>query len=189
MDYADGSSFYIPAVYDSGAEGAYSEAPDEFADLPLAFACPNPYWTSVDLTSILFTPAAGTSAFLDDFITLPVESSNIIGDVAVVNTGDVASPISWLVTGPAATFGVTADSGSFAFNGALAEGEVVKITRAATGWSVTGADGSNRYDLLDGVPVFPTAAPGSTDIVLAATGVGVATSVLLSFPRMREIVY
>lgn len=189
-DYPDGRSYWIEAVYDSGVSGEYSDNPEEFADLPFVFTCPDPYWTSVQTQSFKIESGIADNPLLPEIAELWIGPSAAIGSVEVRNTGDVPSYPKWIITGPAdAGVSVKINGQGFFFTVPLLESEVITVERVDGGWIVTDQTGANRYASLGPAPVFGSLPAGKSTVDVVATNVTPASSVVAVFPERREVVY
>lgn len=189
-DYSDGRSYWIEAVYDSGASGSYSANPEEYAELPFTFNCPDPYWTSVDVQTFKIESGIANYPLIPEIAEVWLGASTAIGKVEINNVGDVPSYPTWRITGPMASgLKIDIDGQGFTLTTALIAAEVITIARFKNGWLVTDQTGSNRYSSLGAAPVFAALPAGKSTVNVVATDTTSASSVVGIFPERREVVY
>lgn len=189
-DYPDGRSYWIEAIYDSGAAGDYNDSPEQYAELPFVFTCPDPYWTSVVMQSFTIESGVADQPLLPEFAELWIGPSAAIGSVQVSNVGDVPTNPSWRLTGPiGAGAAISINGQGFTFKPAIRGDEVITIQRVNNGWTISDQDGVNRYADLGPAPVFAALPAGTSTVNVTATEVTPASSVVCVFPERREVVY
>lgn len=191
IDLADGQSFSITAVYDSGLEGAYTAAPDKWATATLVLKCPDPYWVSDASQAFIIAPTPAASAFLALYSGLPVASSAAFGTVAATNIGDVDSRPTWTVHGPGDALTLAVNGVGLILNKVLSSTDIVTIQYVNGGWTITDQTGLNLYTYLATSPpaVFPVLPPGGSVVTATMTGTGVASFIQCVYPERREIIY
>lgn len=191
VDYADGRSYFIPAVYEAGGTGSYGANPNRRAQMPLVFKCGDPYWTSVQYQTIEVRPAA-SGPLLDPLVALHVSSSVASGLVAVTNIGDVPSRPTWTIQGPGSGLKLLSDSSTgpgLILTKTFGASDVVTIQYVNGGWTITDQTGANQYSLLGTAPLFPEFPPGTSNVYMEMTGATSATFIRATFPERREVVY
>lgn len=148
---------------------------------------PDPYLHS----SVISTERIGMQSgqpFLSSLATLPVASSQAIGEISVDNPGDVDAYPTWEIVGPGKDLTLTSPRGeSLRWTGTLAAGERLIIdTRAAT---VKDAKGANRYTLLDTAPRFWTLPPGISTAGVSLLDATTASRITCSWrPRIWMVI-
>lgn len=177
--YDTGEVFRLPFVVVGGLEDGveYEGATD--IEVKLLVRCPNPFWVSETPETVGPINASSVDVgLLPDLAELHVGSSSAFGSLSVENTGDVESPVSWVLRGPGGPITIELGGRGFVFEDALAAGETVTITRTSQGWSVTDGTGANRYASLGPAPKFPSipvgVSTGTIEMVDADTGAMVA---------------
>lgn len=188
IDYSDGKQFWIPAVYDTGASGAYTPDPDAWAEMPVAFKCEDPLWTSTQLQQFVVQQGSPSPGMLPWLSMLMVSPGGAFGQGQLNNPGDVESPAQWIVTGPASGVEIDIDGGGFTL-GAVSAGEEIRIRKQNRHWTVTDQTGANRYALTNMTAVFPFVPPGSSTITINVTGASADTRVVCLYPERREVIY
>lgn len=189
MDYADGRSFSIPAVYEAGAEGVYGNNPERQNQLPIVLKCPDPYWTSVQYQSFTVKPSLG-DPFLPELAELHVGSSVAQGQVTVTNEGDVASRPTWTITGPGDGLSLTIAGRGLVFpTYSITAGTTVKIEYADGGWTIKDQLGANLYPYLGPAPWFLEFPRGVSIVDIAMSNATSATAVQAVYPERREVMY
>ncbi|BAU32452.1 hypothetical protein [Microcella alkaliphila] len=188
VDYPNGDQFSIPAVYDSGGSGAYTDSPTDWAEMPVTFKCEDPFWTSTALREFVVEQAPPSPGLLPWLSLMTVSPSGAFGQGELTNPGDVESPAQWIITGPAES--VSIDIAGIGFTlGAIAAGEVIRIRKENRHWSVVDQNGTNRYGLTNTTAVFPYVPAGTSSITIDVVGATSETKVVCLYPERREIVY
>lgn len=188
VDYPNGDSYSIPAVYDSGGSGAYTDSPEDWAEMPVTFKCEDPFWTSTRLREFVVQQAPPSPGLLPWLSMLMVSPSGAFGEGDLVNPGDVESPAEWIITGPAS--GIDIDIAGVGFTlGAIGAGEEIRIRKENRHWTVRDQTGANRYALTNTTAVFPYVPPGTSRITIDVVGASSDTKVVCLYPERREIVY
>jgi phage-related protein len=189
MDYADGRSYYIGAVYEAGASGLYGNNPTRRNDLPIVLKCPDPYWTSVQFQTLSVKPALG-NPFLPELAELQVGSSVAQGQVTVNNVGDVSSRPTWTITGPGTGLSLTIGGrGLILPTYTITAGTTVKIEYKDGGWTIKNHLGANLYTQLGPAPWFLEFPPGTSVVDIAMADATQATKIEAIYPERREVMY
>lgn len=186
--YPGGEVFTIPAVYESGGEGAYgADGTPVHARLPLVFKCGDPFWTSQQLQTVSWYNTSQVS-FLD---TLTLSGASLSGVREVVNYGDVDAKPSWVIQGPFDTLSVSVGGIGFEFDTPFLSTGTLYIQWKDDGWVVEDETGANRYDgfVVGSVPRFPSFPQGVSQVEVTVTGIGIDTRVSAYWPERREVVY
>jgi len=189
MDYDDGRSYYIDAVYEAGASGQYGNNPTRQADMPIVLKCPDPYWTSVQFQSLTVKPALG-DPLLPELAELHVSSSVAQGQVVVNNVGDVASRPTWTITGPGSGLSITIGGRGLVLEDySIPVGGVVTIKFEDGGWTIKDQNGANLYTALGPAPWFLEFPPGTSIVDVSMADATTATSIQAVYPERREVMY
>jgi hypothetical protein len=189
MDYDDGRSYYIGAVYEAGASGQYGNNPQRQADLPIVLKCPDPYWTSVQFQTLTVKPALG-DPLLPELAELHVSSSVAQGQVVVENVGDVSSRPTWTITGPGSGLSITMDGRGLVLPSyTIPLGMTVTIAYVDGGWTIKNHLGVNLYKQLGPAPWFLEFPPGISTVDIAMANATPATSIQAIYPERREVMY
>ncbi|UKH48453.1 minor tail protein [Microbacterium phage Katzastrophic] len=189
MDYTDGRSYWIEAVYEAGAAGQYGNNPNRMADMPIVLKCGDPYWTSVQAQSFIVKPALG-DPFLPELAGLHVSSSVAQGQVTVTNIGDVASRPTWTITGPGSGLELLLNGRGLTLpDYTLDTTTIVTISFEDGGWLIEDQTGENLYPYLGPAPWFPEFPPGTSLVDVALADATAATSIQAIYPERREVMY
>lgn len=189
MDYADGRSFYIDAVYEAGASGQYGINPERRNQMPIVLKCPDPYWTSVQFQTFTVKPALG-DPFLPELAELHVGSSVAQGQVTVANSGDVASRPTWTITGPGTGLSITIGGrGLILPTYSITAGMTVMIEYKDGGWTIKNNLGVNLYTQLGPAPWFLEFPPGTSIVDVSMADATAATAIQAIYPERREVMY
>ncbi|WZB38626.1 minor tail protein [Microbacterium phage Johnathan] len=189
MDYADGRSYWIGAVYDSGGSGQYGDNPTRTAEMPIVLTCPDPYWTSVQYQTLKVEPATG-DPLLPNLAALNVSSAVASGQVTVTNIGDVTSRPSWTITGPGTALSLTINGRGLTlptYN--LAVGGKILINHDGDGWTIKTSTGTNLYPQLGPAPWFLEFPPGTSVIDITMGSATTASKIEAIYPERREVMY
>lgn len=189
VDFANGSSYYIDAVYESGMEGLYGDDPEQFADAPLVLHCPDPYWTSVYSQSFIVAPVPADAPFLPEYAGLHVGSAVALGEITVSNIGDVASIPSWTIHGPGTGLTISLDGRGFLLNRNIPSNETIHVKFEDGGWTIKNHLGVNLYGQLDPAPYFIQFPPGTSIVDVYMGTTGPESYVQVIYPERREVVY
>ncbi|WNO26441.1 minor tail protein [Microbacterium phage BabyDaisy] len=189
MDYADGRSYWIDAVYEAGASGQYGPNPERRAQLPIVLKCPDPYWTSVQYQTLLVEPAVG-DPLLPELAELHVSSAIAAGQVNVTNVGDVTSRPTWTITGPGTGLSIMIDGRGLSLpTYSITAGTTVTIKYADGGWTIKTNTGTSLYPQLGPAPWFPEFPPGVSTVDITMGGATTATKIKAVYPERREVMY
>ncbi|AVR56759.1 minor tail protein [Microbacterium phage Elva] len=189
MDYADGRSYWIGAVYEAGASGQYGANPTRQADMPIVLKCPDPYWTSVQYQTLTVRPSL-SDPLLPELAELHVGSSVAQGQVIVNNVGDVSSRPTWTITGPGSALSLMiAGRGLTLPTYTLTTGTVVTIKFEDGGWTIKNQVGANLYTQLGPAPWFLEFPPGTSTVDITMSDATSATKIEAIYPERREVMY
>ncbi|WJN63272.1 Dit-like tail protein [Streptomyces phage phiScoe54] len=157
----DGSSWSTQVVRVGGGEYVYGENTIGEKDVQtvITFRAGDPYWTSSVATTQQIGGTSTASPFMANIMSMPVASSQAIGDIALENTGDVPAYPVWTIYGPGDNFKAISPTGeTLWWKGSLTSTQKLIVdTRAGT---VKREDGSNQYGLLAPAPRFWAVEPG-----------------------------
>jgi hypothetical protein len=188
VDYHDGRSYYVDAVYEAGAEGLYGDDPTQYTDMPLILKT-DPYWTSVQSQSFTVAPAAALAPFLPKWSALNVGSAVALGTVTVSNIGDVSSRPTWTIHGPGANLSIMMDGRGFSLNRVIPDTETITVEFAQGGWTIKNQLGVSLYTNLSTAPYFVEFPPGLSVVNVAMDSTGPASFIQSVYPERREILY
>ncbi|WJN63195.1 Dit-like tail protein [Streptomyces phage phiScoe45] len=157
----DGASWSTDVVRVGGGEYVYGENTTGNRDVQtvITLRAGDPYWTSSVASTQQIGGSSAAGVFVSGFMSMPVASSQAIGDIMLENTGDVAAYPVWTVYGPGDNFKAISPSGeTLWWKGTLtASQRLIVDSRAGT---VKREDGSNQYSLLAPAPRFWAVEPG-----------------------------
>ncbi|UGL61983.1 minor tail protein [Microbacterium phage Skylord] len=190
MDYADGRSYYIDVVYDSGASGQYGAVPNRRAQMPIVLkSLSDPYWVSIQSQSFTVAPGLGLP-FLPELAELHVSSSVAQGEVTIENIGDVASRPTWTIHGPGTGLSILINGRGIVLADYVFDSTtVVTIKYEDGGWLIEDQNGTNLYPELGDAPWFPEFPPGTSIVSVELVDATSDTFIRAIYPERREVVY
>lgn len=191
VDRDSGESFYIPAVYESGLEGVYSVAPEQWNQVNIVLKCGDPYWTSEAVQEFVVAPVPAPFPFVQRLAALPVASSAAFGQVTITNSGDVESRPTWFAKGPGTALTLNIGGDGFVLNRTLTASNLITVKHNGIGWTITDEVGANQYPLLAASPspVFPVIPPGTSVATVSLAGTDATSYIRATYPERREVVY
>lgn len=189
VDFHDGRSYWIDAVYDSGAEGLYSGAPELYADMPLVLHCTDPYWTSVQSQAFIVAPQPADAPFLPKLAALNVGSALALGSIAINNIGDVPSRPLWTIHGPGTDLSIMLNGQGFQIEGALTASNIITVEFRDGGWTIEDETGTNIYDRLAPAPRFVDFPKGTSVVNISMSATDIQSYIQCVYPERREVVY
>jgi hypothetical protein len=193
--YATGEVWSIVLYLDGGAETTFgSDANKFFARWVISARAPQPFWVSAQ--AITFSVQAtevergllGLSDGQRSLSQLQVSSGQALGTILITNTGDVETPVSWRIDGPASSVEVQLNGGTgFSYEDELLTGESILInTDLGTVLTETGA---NAYSGLGAAPKLFDLPAGNSIVNITATGADEETKISGSFNPRREVLH
>lgn len=188
LDYQDGRSYWIDAVYEGGASGQYGNNPTRQNKLPIVLTCPDPYWTSVQAQTFIVNPVLG-DPFLPELSGLHVSSSVAQGLVTVTNVGDVTSRPTWTIHGPGSNLTIKHNGRGLVLEKTLTSTDRVYIAFIENGWTIKDQNGANLYEFLGDAPYFPELPPGTSIIEVTMIDATADTTIQAIYPERREVLY
>ena len=186
LDYPDGTSRQIDAVYQSGwgndpNDGAWIED-----TCSVSFLAPDPFWRDTRPTVLERMTEAGVD-YLDPYPN--IGSGKVLGDTTLTNPGQVDVWPSWVITGPMTSLTATNNTRNQSFTLTYPLGAGETITMSSRPIQVRGPAGQNLVNALN----LPTGKPWRLDadyesaVTFTAAGSGPGTSVVLSFTPGYEL--
>jgi hypothetical protein len=147
----------------------------------------DPFFTSSAMSS---ASVGGDSApgFLSSLASMPVASSQAIGEITLVNTGNAPAYPVWEITGPGRDFTAASSHGeTLHWTGVLTAGErLIVDTRAGT---VVDHTGANRYGELAAAPRLWAIPPGTSTAIASLLDVTSASKILCTWrPRAWMVI-
>jgi phage-related protein len=187
--YSNGDSWSIVGHYTKGAESITGDSGSTtFQRWLLVFQCPQPFWVRDQaLTYSVATTATGRGFFNpNDMVNMKVAASQVLGAVSVQNPGDVASPPTFVITGPVTSATFSLGSLGFTYNASITAGSTVTIDTIAG--TVVDGSGANLYANLSTAPKFFQIPAGISTVNISAAGSTSATLVQMTFQPRKEVV-
>ncbi|WLW38568.1 distal tail protein [Streptomyces phage Verabelle] len=158
----DGTDWSTQVVRVGGGEYSYGNDTTGNKDLQtvITLRAGDPYWTSSVTNTQQIGGSTAATPFINNFMALPVASSQAMGSITLENTGDVSAYPVWTVYGPGDNFKAISPTGeTLWWKGTLtASQKLIVDTRSGT---VKREDGSNQYALLAAAPRFWAIDPGT----------------------------
>jgi len=190
VTYSTGDVWFIEGHNVSGADTKFGEnGAINFARWLLVFQCPNPFWTRQAPVSIsVAASSSGRGLFSPNtMVYMKVAASQVLGNVSVDNPGDVASPPTYILTGPFDSVTITQGGVGFTYNAAVTAGNTVTVN-TQTG-TVVDQSGVNKYASLSAAPKFFTIPSGTSQVSMTAVNTTTATLLQLNFQPRKEVVF
>ncbi len=193
--YMSGDAYELDTYFNGGAETTFGEDGNKsLCRWVVTLQAPQPYWTSATPQSFSVSASTATRGLLGapggttaTLSALRVKSSQALGSVAIENVGDIASPVTWVITGPAATVSVSLNGVGFSYTSAIGSGEVITINSELG--TVTDASGVNKYAGLGSAPKFFSIPSGTSTVSITATGADTTTRISGYFSPRREVIH
>ncbi|UVK59034.1 minor tail protein [Microbacterium phage Cen1621] len=186
--YPDGSAREIEFVLAGGGEEGLTGLGELTARPLLTLECPTAYFTDTQYRDFTIAQTNDGVTFLESLPRAYLQPSDALGEVTVDNPGKVPSWVEWELRGPFTRVEASYLGEGWAFEDALAAGEVVTITKTAAGIRVIDATGASRYSSLSDVPRFFQLPPGKSTVSVDVDGTTEATRVIGRYkPRYRQV--
>ncbi|WP_119697047.1 hypothetical protein [Microbacterium halotolerans] len=184
----NGERYKLPFIRVGGGEDGLPYEGATELDWALEVRCGAPYWVSERSRQIGPIRVESSEGLLPDLAELHVSHSNAFGEINILNTGDVESPVTWVITGPGGPVSVDVDGAGFTLTDPLDVGEVITVEYRNRTWSVTDQTGANRYALLGTAPKFPRLQPGTSRATISMTAATPESSVAGYYQVRRELI-
>ncbi|WJN62717.1 Dit-like tail protein [Streptomyces phage phiScoe15] len=186
----DGSSWSTEVVRVGGGEYTYGDSTIGEKDVQtvITFRAGDPYWTSSVQATQQIGGTSTASPFMANMMSMPVASSQAIGDIMLENTGDVAAYPVWTVYGPGDNFKAISPTGeTLWWKGSLTSTQTLTVdTQKGT---VKREDGSNQYGLLAPAPRFWAVEPGISTCTASLLNTTSASKITVSWrPRKWMVI-
>ncbi len=185
-----GEIYETVVYYVSGAETQITSESGTatYARWPITLRCPDPYWTSTVETLVKIGAGGAQRGLLPHLTALQLTPAQVLGSVALHNTGDVDADLVWEIRGPGGPFTATSDTGlSFTIEDTLVDGETITVdTKTA---DVRDQTGRNRYTGLALAPKLFKLPDGTTTVQINLGGASAASLVTVRFRVRREVMY
>lgn len=192
--YATGEVWSLTLYMDGGAETVFGETANQlFCKWVISARAPQPFWVSSEATTFTVTASEEARGLLGVTVgsrslsQLQVSSGQALGTILITNDGDVETPLSWRIDGPATTVSIQTNGLGFEYNTPLELGDAILIN-TETGTVVTDT-GANAYAGLGAAPKLFDLPAGSSTISIVATGADSNTQISGSFNPRREVLH
>jgi hypothetical protein len=185
----DGSDWSTDVVRVGGGEYAYGTDTTGNRDVQtvITLRAGDPYWTSSVTTTQQIGGTTTAGSFVSGFMSMPVASSQAIGEITLENTGDVAVYPVWTIFGPGDNFKAISPTGETLYwKGTLAAGE--KLIVDARYGTVKDGTGANRYSLLDTAPRFWAIEPGMSTCTASLLNTTSASKITVAWKPRKWMV-
>lgn len=187
----DGSARAVAAHYAGGAEGenGHGIGTPLYQVWPLKLLCPDPLFSSLE--PVVIDPwrlAAAPKPFLSStspFFPIRFASSQIIGQLEILNPGDEDAFALWNILGPGGPITIGNAAGrAFVFDTVLESGDVRTVDTGAK--LVLDGDGENAWPDLGPAPKLWTIPPGKSVASVELLDATMASRIALQFfPRWK----
>jgi hypothetical protein len=185
----DGTDWSTQVVRTGGGEYSYGNdtTGDKDVQTVITLRAGDPYWTSSVVTTAQIGGSTAASPFVSGFMSMPVASSQAMGQITLENTGDVAAYPVWTIVGPGDNFKAISPSGeTLWWKGTLAAGQKLIVdTKLGT---VKREDGSNQYALLAPAPRFWAIDPGTATCNASLLNVTSASAITVQWKPRKWMV-
>lgn len=186
--FQNGQAWDLPFDYNSGLEGDGTESGPTYSRNTLSLTAPKPFWVSRQAVQFrVAVPADIQADLVEDLAELPVAPSTVLGEVTVTNPGDVPSPVTWIIRGPADGASISFGGAGFSFDEPIADGDEIRITTKPV--RVTNLAGDNVYNALGTAPKFRPIPPGQTTLQLQMVNATGDASISGFFNPRRKAMY
>jgi hypothetical protein len=186
----DDGTFWHTTVHRVGG-GQYTYGTETTGEkdiqLVITLRAPDPYFTSSQVSGKQIGGDTSASPFLSNIISLPVASSQAIGEITLENPGDANAYPVWEVYGPGNNFKAVSPTGeTLHWEGTLLAGERLTLdTRTGT---VVDRTGANRYADLAAAPRFWSIPPGLTTAEASLLNVTSASKIVVTWRARKWMV-
>ncbi len=180
---------WLPVVYESGLEGAYSAdaANTALTAIDLAMTSPTPWWVGEERSISWLMPTSNT-AFLTRLSSLPVGAGSATRSQTITIGGERPAPVCVAVSGPATRIGIACDGMSLTVSD-LGGGEQIAVVYdwRDGSWSVADQSGADAYARLDAGSRMPVLDPGDNTVTIVMEGTtGGSSGVRLRWNELTE---
>lgn len=192
--YSTGEAYELDTYFNGGAETQFGDdANQSYCRWTLTLQAPQPFWTSA--TPQTFSVAAstatrgllGSATGFKTLSALRVKSSQALGSVPIENVGDIDSPVTWVIQGPATSVSISLNGVGFSYASSIADGETITIDSELG--TVKDSAGSNQYASLGTAPKFFFIPAGTSTVSITAEGADTGTSISGFFRPRREVIH
>ena len=193
--YTTGESYELETYFNGGAETEFGEdANQSYCRWVVTLKAPQPFWTSVTPETFSVAASTATRGLLGapDGITatlsaLRVKSSQALGSVPIENVGDIDSPVTWVIQGPATSVSISLNGVGFSYASSIEDGETITIDSELG--TVKDSAGLNKYASLGTAPKFFFIPAGTSTVSITAEGAETSTSISGFFRPRREVIH
>lgn len=193
--YSTGEAYELATYFNGGAETQYGDdANQSLCRWTITLQAPQPFWTSAIPQTFSVAASTATRGLLGapdgttkTLSALRVKSSQALGAVPIENVGDIDSPITWVIQGPATGVSISLNGVGFSYASSIESGEVITVDSEAG--TVADAAGLNKYASLGTAPKFFFIPSGSSVISITAEGADSNTRISGYFRPRREVIH
>lgn len=153
----------------------------------LTFRATDPYWVAASAVNLPVLATAGGSTFLPLLVELHVSASQVLGSMLVENSGDVPSPVTWIIHGPFTDATFTRNDGQSFVLGSIDASTTITIDTALK--SVVDQAGDNQYGLLGSAPKLFDLPGGTSTVQIEVTGATSDTTVTGFYRPRIEVMF
>lgn len=150
--FATGEVFELPFHYIKGAEDTYDDSDVQVRQV-IEVRCPKPYWIARAAVQVSVQQPPAPGPLLPNLALMTLSSSTTVGDVEIVNQGNIEAPVSVRITGPGGPTRFDINGIGWVVNAVLTEGEIRTIDTATK--QIRDGQGQRRYRELGSAPRFP----------------------------------
>lgn len=189
----NGQVYEIEMHYSSGFDYTWGSETDgrHFVKLPLVLVFPDPYWTARWSNTLRLQSSSGRGLLKHpgSLSALRISGSSALGELQIVNTGDVDAYPLWKLTGPGASFTAVreVDGATMQYTQSIAAGQSIYINCATK--EVYDASGSNLYGGMGPAPKFFGLPPGSSTIAVLLEGATSQSVAQMQYKEKRELLF
>jgi len=188
---------WIDLHYTGGFEGDTSDSQPGFLQIPLSFVGLDPYFRAATPVTVTWRTGGELQPFLSatsPFLPIKLAPSQVLGQVQLVNPGDVASYAVWRILGPGGPITANPATGrGWTIDTVIEAQDVLFVDgqsdRPLTTYELDDAGNSvevDAYDLFGPAPRLWLIPPGDSTAGVAVVGATADTEVLLQFwPRYK----
>lgn len=188
-EYDNGDKFELICYYSGGGETQFGEDGNKhFARWVVTLQAPQPFWESVAPTSFAVDYKNEEKGLLTGSLTeLNLSSSQLLGTLVLENSGDVATPITWVIRGPASKITISFGDAEFSYDAEILDVETITVNTALG--TVTDQDGANQYANLAPAPKFFSLPPGVSTVLVTIEGADEGTQLAGFYKSRREVIH
>lgn len=188
--YTDGLAYELKAHYVGGGDVQYGpNSNGKLAKWVISMQAPNPFWESVSPLNYTLAMSDERGLIRGDSSLSQMQLSGQygLGDVTLVNPGDVVAYPTWTITGPCDSVSISLNGLGFVYELPIAAGDQIIIDTAAG--TVVDQNGVNKYAGLAPAPKLFAVRPGTQTVAIQAIGAVQGTIIAGNFKPRREVLH